>query len=489
MISGILLLVLTMLVQGQKIDQIVRQPPVRDLDSKRQLFLDDHLIDRIENASRWVHSPNKEAGNPILTADRPWEGNRILYLNVVYDENEKLFKLWYNVRAASTNRLCFATSQDGVKFERPSLGLLDFEGSRENNLLLIPEGANEARVFRDDHDPERPYKMVYMNFSTYGISVAWSSDGHRWTPHPYPVIVPTGDGLSTPFWDQLRQRYVYYHRPDGRHVMRWSKIRNLTAYPTRRIGLAESFNFTLWTDLKDVVVPDERDGAGTEFYYMPVFPYESGYVGLLIVYHEYTGDPDFMSGFNYTLDTQLTFSRDGKKWTRVCDRQIFLKGGTGSWDGKRVYPECTVLREDEVWIYYRGSSVPHRNLNELVGKPFRGQTLMGDALGLARLRLDGFVSVRAGQREGFVTTWPLTFDGDDLWVNADAIGGSLRVEVLSPFGEPILGFTRETCKPLEGDRVRQKVQWTGGHRLAELEQPVRLRFILSNADLYSFQIR
>ncbi len=476
-------------VQGLSSNSIVRHPPVREIGSSRQLFLDDWLIDRMENVARWVHRASKEPSNPILKPERPWEGKRILYSNVIYDYNQEHFKLWYNVRPQSENLLCLATSSDGLQFQRPSLGLRDFESSRDNNLVLLPKGANEARVFRDDHDPQRRYKMVFMKFETYGISVAWSPDGLRWTAHEFPVIVPTGDGLSTPFWDQRKQRYVYYHRPNGRHMLRWSKVIDPGAFPTRRIGLAESFNYTLWSDLKEVVVPDERDGAGTEFYYMPVLPYQDCYVGFLIVYHEYTGDPDFMSGFNYTLDAQLTFSRDGRKWSRVGDRQTFLSGSADSWDEKRVYPECALVRGDEIWIYYRGSSVPHKNTTKLLGEVVNGRTLLGDALGLARMRLDGFVSVRAGRDEGQLTTLPLTFDGGELWINADASQGSVQVEVQDLFGKPIPGFSHKDCQVLQEDQIAWRVGWRGGRGLQELKKPVRLRFILRSADLYSFQIR
>ena len=476
-------------VQGPSSNSIVRQPPVREIGSSRQLFLDDWLIDRMDNVARWVHRASKERTNPLLKPERPWEGKRILYSNVIYDEKEQHFKLWYNVRPQSENLLCYATSSDGLSFKRPSLGLREFDGSGDNNLVLLPAGAAEARVFRDDHDPQRRYKMVFMKFETYGISVAWSPDGLKWTAHEYPVIVPTGDGLSTPFWDNRRERYVYYHRPNGRHMLRWSKVVDPAAFPTRRIGLAESFNYTLWSDLKEVVVPDERDGSGTDFYYMPVLPYQDCYVGFLIVYHEYTGDSDFMSGFNYTLDAQLTFSRDGQEWSRVGERQTFLGGSPDSWDEKRVYPECALVQGDEIWIYYRGSSVPHKNTNELAGEVVQGRTLLGDRLGLARMRLDGFVSVRAGREEGLLTTWPLRFDGGELWINADASRGSLQVEVLDLFGKPVPGFSREDCRVLREDQVRWRIQWSGGPSLQSLAQPIRLRFILKSADLYSFQIR
>ena len=105
------------------------------------------------------------------------------------------------------------------------------------------------------------------------------------------------------------------------------------------------------------------------------------------------------------------------------------------------------------------------------------------------MRLDGFVSVRAGREEGLLTTWPLTFDGEELWINADASQGSLRVEVMDLFGKPISGFSRRDCRVLQEDQVSWRVEWNGGRSLQELEKPLRLRFILKDADLYSFQIR
>lgn len=154
-----------------------------------------------------------------------------------------------------------------------------------------------------------------------------------------------------------------------------------------------------------------------------------------------------------------------------------------------MYPECALVQRDEIWIYYRGSNVLHRSVNELVGKTIEGQALRGDLLNLARFRLDGFVSIRAGKLSGQMTTWLLNFDGGELWVNADASQGSLQVELLGSFGKPISGFTREYCQALREDQVHQRIEWEGGRSLQDLGKPIRLRFLLESADLYSFQIR
>jgi hypothetical protein len=195
-----------------------------------------------------------------------------------------------------------------------------------------------------------------------------------------------------------------------------------------------------------------------------------------------------LDGFNYTLDVRLTASRDGRQWSRVCDRQIFLGGDAGRWDEKRIYIDSALVRDDYVWIYSRGSNVPHRAIGETIGTSAGGRTFLGDALGLARLRLDGFVAVQGLEPGGTLTTKPLEFEpARELLVNADSSGGQLEVEVLTLFGEPIPRFTRRECRPVAADGQRQRVTWSSGRPMADLPQPVRLRFFLRDAKLYSFQ--
>ncbi|PYV14842.1 MAG: hypothetical protein DMG07_11030 [Acidobacteria bacterium] len=491
-----LYLVLVQLPGGDPLPSIRRQPAVVALGPVRQLFVDDYLIDRMDSVFRSLGAPAKERTNPVFKPEMPWEGRRILYSDVLFDPDEKVYKLWYSVHDEKTNQagLCYSRSPDGLHFERPELGLVSAAGSTRNNLILLPAGgmASDKGIFKDQHDPDprRRYKMVYMKPGTIGMSVAWSADGLRWTAYEHnPVLLPTGDGGPKALWDELRGRYLLYVRPDGHHVRRWSKVADAADFPTRRIGLAESVDFKMWTDVEQVLAPDERDGVGTEFYYMLVLPYQGMYVGFLMVYHEYTGDPRPLEGFNYTLEVQLTASRDGRKWTRVCERQTFLGGDTRTWDEKRIYADSAVVRGDEIWIYYRGSNVPHRAIGETIGKSTGGRTFLGDALGIARLRLDGFVAVQALDRPGILTTKPLSFDSArELRVNVAAAGGSLEVEALTLFGEPIRGFTRQECRSITADEIHRRVEWSSGRALGDLPQPVRLRFFLRNASLYSFEL-
>ena len=470
--------------------QVPRVPEVVRIGGERQLFIDDHLVAFREGVARFVERPEKDGANPILVMDRPWEMGRFLYCDLLFDREEGIYKLWYSVPGPG---LCYATSGDGIRFERPNLGLVDFRGSKDNNLVSTPHGfAHDKAVIRDlrDPDPLRRYKMVHFVAKTHGAGVSFSGDGLTWSAYEgNPVIAPTGDGGQSVFWDERCGRYVLYMRPNGHHVKRWTGTADESAFPTRRIGRSESIDFEHWTDLEEVVVPDEVDGPGTEFYYMPVLRYEGCYIGFVIVFYHFTGDERPLEGFNFTLNVQLACSRDGRTWTRVGERQTFLAGDTGGWDEKRVYLDCALVEDDEIRLYYRGSNIPHIQISELMGTRRNGREMRGDELGLARLRLDGFASMTAGEREGTLTTRPLHFEGGSaLRLNADARGGALRVEALTLYGEPVAGFTRDQCRVIEGDSQNHQVLWSGGGKLGEIAQPVRLRFSMRRAKLYSFQV-
>src|SRR6185503_10107187 len=112
---------------------------------ERQLFVDDHLI-ASTNLKRVIHAATKYEYNPILLPVKPWEGQyTLLYGTVIRDEQEGIFKAWYstmnhfryekNVFPESTY-LCYATSRDGLRWDKPALGLIDYRGSKENNIVF-----------------------------------------------------------------------------------------------------------------------------------------------------------------------------------------------------------------------------------------------------------------------------------------------------------------------------------------------------------------
>ena len=183
----------------------------------------------------------------------------------------------------------------------------------------------------------------------------------------------------------------------------------------------------------------------------------------------------------------MKVSRDMKTWTDVdFPRRALAIGRFGEWDSGMVYGANTMLVvDDEIRLYYLGASMGHCTKVLPVTRPYH--TL---GVGLATLRLDGFASLRAADGEtGTVTTRPIRFEGDHLFVNAEcASKGWLKAELLDLKGNTIPGFTLSDCIAVTGDSLRHEVNWRGSRDVPGRESgAIQIRFALQNADLFSFR--
>ena len=469
-----------------------------DIGTTPQLFVDDLIVDETHALTSTLHQPAKYAGNPIMTPLYPWEGRLTLYGTVWRNEETGRFRMWYQGYSGmgiprmgdetsdspwkgfdAGNLLYtigYATSDDGVFWERPNLGLIEYKGSRDNNLVMLD--AAYANIIEDprDPDPDRLYKSLFFEARDPagtpnmgdGVSVAFSPDGIRWTKyHGNPVITRSSDSHTLLGWDDLHDKYVSFARPSVHE-----------GNMTRRIGRSTSDDFTNWTVPEDVLVPDDDDPPGLEFYGMPVFKYHDLYIGQLLAYHTPPEEPQIR--FMGTIDVQLAVSRDGIDWQRAGDRQPFIPNGPpGSIDAGEIYmARGPVVVEDELWFYYSACAVEH------------GITGRSGPICLAKLRLDGFVSMDAGHETGTLITKPFLVDGDSLSINAAARGGSVAIAVLDEHGIQHEGFSRADCAVFDGDSVEHRVTWRTKTSLDDLRgRPVRLKFYLRNAELYSFTVR
>ena len=259
-----------------------------------------------------------------------------------------------------------------------------------------------------------------------------------------------------------------------------------------------SNDFVHWKNDQLVLEPDELDQSDTEFYSMAVFPYGSQYLGFLRVFHTYS----------QLMDVQLASSRDGVNWDRSARRRVFLplgfmrnEYGGRSFDSGMNSALAPAIKDEKLWIYYPGFA----NLHNAPALDHYGK------IGLAKLRLDGFCSLDATS-QGYVLTKPIRFGGSSLSINAvvhsiakpgqtpnptwaglfaHAKGGqgSIQVEVQDEEGQTIPGYAASSCEPLVGDGLRQSVVWQEKKNMAALrDRVVRLKFLLTNASLYSFRI-
>lgn len=500
----------------------------------RQLFIDSYLIEQRNGIRQVPQEAVKFEGNPILRPEHEWEAAVVINSGgpaVIYDSEASLFKMLYFTYGATFGngkglRECFipsyATSHDGIQWEKPDLGLVEFNGTTNNSILPWPTqmqmGSTNVILDRRDPDPRRRYKSVYYSSrpvirfeagpqavltwdahkrdSNVGLFVSFSPDEIKWEDYPgNPVLSSQAvhDTHSLLGWDEQTNRYVGFFRP---------AFGNTRPSRVRVIGRSESVDFVNWTEPSKQIVlsPDASDPTGTEFYCMGAMFYEDLYLGLLWIYHN---DPywpwpqgttiadDQLERSQQTIDIQLVTSRDGVRWERTEERTpVIPLGRLGSWDDGMIFASTPLVVGDEVWVYYGGANMRHTG--ESLGNV--GQTVGGVrktmGVGLAKWRIDGFMAVEPEKTTGSLTTKPLVLDGDRLWVNADASRGQVEVEILSEKSEPIPGYRREDAVPLRAGGVRQQVLWKSKPSSVRSlnAAAVRLKFYIHNAKLYSFGI-
>ena len=454
--------------------------PLR-IGSDLQLFVDDYLIESMNGVTLKLHQP-APAGKAIAF-DRPWEGNTSAYATVFKDGDK--FRMYYRgssdpayFRPAAlrpgetvvpTHRevACYAESADGIIWKKPALGLYEFQGSKNNNIVWMGDGAHNFAPFLDTNpaaaSAER-YKAVASIKG--GLAAFRSSDGIRWEKLREEPIITDGafDSLNVAFWDVRRQLYVAVYRDFLQGI--------------RTLKCATSKDFISWT-------PGEWADYGSA-------PAEQLYTNATTPYFRasqiYVAFPKRFVPWRKPFDdvptagvSEAVFmsSRDGVRWDRRF-LEAFVRPGRDRRDwvhrNRMVAAGVVPTAPDEISIYVsRHYNFPSAHLERMT------------------LRTDGFVSVHADHRGGDFVTKPLFIEGSNLVLNyATSAVGSVRFEVLDLNGNPLAGYGLEETKLLYGDHIEDVIPLQDPKRRPGrgLEaRPVRLRFLLKDADLYSLRIR
>ncbi|MBL7134218.1 MAG: hypothetical protein ISS78_08980 [Phycisphaerae bacterium] len=442
----------------------VNQAPKRD----RYLLLDSRIIESAENAKLMLGKTIKSKHNPLMAEDKPWEKRfDNLYANVIYDKADKLYKCWYSPFIVDNSAkgmtleqrrkkryrpprgremaICYATSKDGIKWDKPELGLVEFEGSKKNNILW--RGPHGAGVFKDlrDSDPKRRYKAFFQ-----GVSVAFSADGIHWGKAiRCPEIRVAGDTHNNALWAPTLGKYVGITRT-------WGKQKG------RQVARTESNDFLKWTKAKVVL---EGLDKGHQTYAMPVFFHGGVYLGLLAIIYPKED----------RVWAELTWSPDTVQWNRVRANTPLIANSKKemAYDWGCVYAGAyPVFMADEIRIYYGGSDWHHGNWRNAF-------------LCMATLRPDGFAGYEQESKDkpAIITTAPVACPGDKLRLSVDVSGsGSIKVTLLD----------KEKKELAEGELIAKtatdaEVQWKKGFSLKELKgKQIKLKFELRESKLYSF---
>lgn len=474
------------------VSSMAEDAPVITLNGLPLLFADDSGVASSSGVKRTLH-PARTRPQPVLEGSVPQEGSRVYLTGSVYhDEATGLLSMWYaghpdlpggkkpkvaGFRGGKGNFVLYATSKDGVTWDRPALGLHEFQGTKANNIIY---DFHSPSVLLDaaDPDPARRYKMLGSLTGAYYS--ATSPDGLTWTG-PKEPIVKSSDNIT-----------LTQHPVTGEYLAFLRKYPTvIRGYPRRTVWLARSADFVTWSKPELVFAPDEQDdswaaattGQRTEVNNMSVFPHAAGFLGFPTIFRVTATDRPAaelshgQSSTDGTLDVQLITSADGRKWQRTAKREpIIPRGAQGGFDGGSIFGVCSTAVHvgDETWVYYTGISTTH-------GAPMPPKRI---AIGRAEWRRHGFVSLDTGAETARVETRPLKLSTASLIINADAAGGELRVGLQEADGRPIAGFSLEECTPLSADNTRWTPKWSS-NATPPTDRPLRVVVEMKKARLFS----
>lgn len=471
------------------------------IDSRRELFVDDALIDKlVGKAEQRLHSPVPR--EIAIRFDQPWEGNASGYPTVFRDGD--LYRMWYRghrfliddkpLRQAQGEVVCYAQSRDGIQWEKPKLGLFAWKGSKENNIVWMggPETHNFA-PFKDTNPAckaEERYKALGGTVTSKGLLAFKSADGIHWAKLSEKPVFNQGafDSHNTAFWDAERGRYAMYFR-----FFSEGEFKGL-----RLIGTAHSSDFLNWSDPQPLSFPKSPP---QQMYTNQIAPYARAphillgfptrYVARPLTRHVQGLDPvplrKALTAADQRVGTDLTdgvfmSSRNGTTFQRFDE--AFLRPGLQD-EGRWVYGD-----NYQSYGLFETKSTNEYSSAEL-SMHFNEGAWRDDQHRLRRysIRLDGFVSLHAPLSGGELITKPLTFTGTRLFINyATSAAGSVRIELQDAAGEPLKGLSLVDSEEMYGDSLEQRVSWKDGSDLASLVgQPIRLRISLRDADIYSFR--
>lgn len=442
------------------------------IGQQQELLIDDYRIEAASGLERVVH-PGTKTG-PVLTPTEPWESNMVqIYGSAFWDPSYGKYRMYY-AGIASGWRMLYAESDDGITWEKPELGLVEYQGSTANNIVLAPGGSGGVIYDPHDPDPNRRYKMMTLPNPPRTYQAFFSPDGFTWTPSPVSPALPAADVIT-----------VDYDEENGRFI-----AMSKQPYGVRAFFLSTSTDFVHWStpeyalaaDALDQQIAHDNGALEAQTYGLPAMAYGNDYVGFpwMLEITELAPDGTTGGGVDGPSYVQIAASRDLRHWHRPDRSQVVELGPDGTWDDGMIFTSSNLIVTDtDVSMYYGGWDDTH-------GVP-GGQR--SAAIGRVTWRKDGWVSMRAGAETGTLTTKELDGSGDSLFVNAVlGSGGSLRAEILDAAGDPLPGFGLADSNPVTGDQLKAELTWDGADFAAIGDQPVKIRFHLTGGDLYSFTV-
>ena len=475
-----------------------------DIASRRELFVDRLLIDRMTNARLALHEP--VSGGVAVRIDRPWEGPANFGLSVVRHGGRYLlyYRGWADLNGDPNGVGCVAVSDDGAAWTKPPLNLFRRAGWEDSNIFVsdtgeatlsfpfapwvdtrpgVPDderikGQTSEPISGERHtamrDPGGPKRMVLWT----------SSDGLRFRRDDarsqfVSTLENAFDGGNTLFWSEAEQQYVLYYRICD----------TVDGVRRRSVARATSQDLVEWSDS---VAMSYGDSPREQFYVNNTQPY-------FRAPHIYIAPAArFMEGRRVITDEQARAvglqSIRGGFYGKDCSDGVLLTSRAGSPQYDRTFMESFVRPGPGASNWVTRTNYPLTGIHPcgpdrimlFVTRHYVQHTWHIERL---LLRTDGFASVAAPWSGGELVTKPLVFSGSALEINyRTSAPGFVRVELQDGDGAPIAGYTADACEEIIGDEVERIVRWKQGADVVRLiGRPVRLRFMMKDADLYSFR--
>lgn len=441
-------------------------PAAVDIGTRIEMFVDDFLIEpgSEKGAALRLHAPERR--EIVLTTDQPWEGNSSAYFTV-FQEGPR-YRMYYRGHTPADNSesqvTCYAESDDGIHFRRPNLGLHEFQGSQDNNIILSGSDSHNFAPFLDANPAAKPDERYKALAGISGKLFAYASpDGIHWKKLRDAPVMTKGafDSLNLAFWDPTAQFYRSYSRYFDQGV--------------RAVQGSQSSDFLNWSDPQ----PNRYDSTAPleHFYTNATTPCPGAPHHLLSFPKRFVPERKKVAAMKDggVSDALFMSSRDGLNWDRAF-LEAWLRPGLDqkNWTQRSNMPAWGIVQTapDEFSMY----------VSEHYEWP-------DNRLRRVTIRRHGFASMHAGAGGGEFTTRPLTFAGNQLVLNyATSAAGSVRVEVQDQDGKPLPGLALDDMPELYGDELDAVVQWNSGSDLSKLASTsVRLRFVLRDADLFALR--
>jgi hypothetical protein len=456
-------------------------------------IVDNHWGLRIkkESVQRVFHQPVKHPANPLVGIDDDFSWHWILR-----DPDTGLFRMWYqaNLKRTDAERnaeieaksktakerrkvvaaryergIAYAESRDGIQWERPKLGLVESGGDKNNNLLLLK--ADAPQMVEGIPEKDRRGCRYVMSYLAGGIYLIGSHDGIHWDEANRMRIAHLfSDHPNCIVFDPRLDEYVMFCR--AKHLY---NVGN-DAGPSRRVARMGSKE--LWTDWLAQAEPqtiiDEIDPTDEGFNFSMAMPVRY-YAGIYWGFHE-------PFRYNDILWTEVMTSRDGVHFQKVPGRSKLIEfGADGAWDDTMIMGSASWVEVgDEWWFYYNGWDGPH-------GATESGKFERTGKLGLATLRKEGLISMRAPPGGAMIVTRQVRWPGGGLLLNADAREGEVKVAVSGEKRQSISGFGFGDGEVFRGDSVSHEYKWAGRSLDGLKGRVIRLEIEFRNADLYTFR--